>query len=79
MFDIPYDIDILEQVFRVKTGKDSKEELEKRPLYNQKNEFFHAKTLADVIAGIKNPREEEKLEEEMQRAKELYNGLSKTY
>lgn len=79
VFGIPYDIDILEQVFRVKTVNESEEELKSRPLYNRENKFFHAKALADVIAKIQEPEVRQRLEIEMQRVKELYNGLSRTY
>lgn len=79
LFSIPYDIDIMEQVFRVKAKGEGEEELEKRELYNRKNKFFEARSLADVIAEIDNNVERERLLREMGRVKGLYAKLSETY
>ena len=79
MFSIPYDIDILEHVFRVKAEKESEDELAKRSLYNRDNKFFQARSLADVVAEVTDESERTKLGIEMERVKSLYNGLSQTY
>lgn len=60
LFSIPYDIDILEQVFRVRADGEGDEALVSRPLYNRKNRFFDVKALADVVAGIANTPERER-------------------
>jgi tRNA(Arg) A34 adenosine deaminase TadA len=78
LFSIPYDIDILEQVFRVQ-GEETEEQVKKRPLYNRKNKFFTAKSVADLIAEIDNEDERHKLTAEVERVKGLYNALSETY
>lgn len=79
LFSIPYDIDILQEVFRVRAPGDSDESLAARPLYNRTNKFFTGRSLADVVEGIEDPEEREKWTSEIERVKKLYNGLSETY
>ena len=79
LFAIPYDIDILEQVFRVEAPSDTPETLAARPLYNRKNKFFTAKSLVDLLSEIPDEQEREKWAAEIKRVKEMYNGLSATY
>lgn len=87
-FGIPYDLQILREVFRVRAtaGGDgegaaceSDESLERRPLYNRQNKFFTAKSFADLVDEL--PGENQKLEcrREIDRVKRLYDGLSETY
>lgn len=78
LFSIPYDIDILEQVFRVQ-GEETGEQVGKRSLYNRKNNFFVAKSLADVVSEVEDEAERRQLTEEIERVKGLYNALSETY
>jgi tRNA(Arg) A34 adenosine deaminase TadA len=78
LFSIPYDIDILEQVFRVQ-GKETEEQMAGRALYNRKNKFFTAKSVADVIAEIDDGDEKRELLLELDRVRDMYNELSKTY
>ncbi|KAK0709878.1 cytidine deaminase-like protein [Lasiosphaeria miniovina] len=79
LFSIPYDIDILEQVFRVPAPSDTPKSLAARPLYNHKNNFFTAKSLADLLQEVPDETERKHWESEVARIKELYNGLSETY
>ncbi|KAK3381719.1 cytidine deaminase-like protein [Podospora didyma] len=79
LFSIPYDIDILEQVFRVPGPSDTPETLAARPLYNHKNKFFTARSLADLLHEITDDDERKHWESEIARIKALYNGLSETY
>ncbi|KAI1871165.1 hypothetical protein JX265_001117 [Neoarthrinium moseri] len=79
LFAIPYDIQILEEVFRVKVEGDTEESLSKRDLYNRRNKFFTAKSFADLVAEIPDGTEREKWTEEVSRVKALYNNLSETY
>lgn len=79
LFSIPYDIDILEQVFRVRADGEGDEALNTRPLYNRENKFFVAKALADVVAGITDTPERDGLAKKLMEVKALYNGLSQTY
>jgi len=78
LFAIPYDIEILEQVFRVK-GQESEEQVGSRALYNRKNKFFTARSVEDVVAEVKEEEERIRLIREIERVKGLYNGLSETY
>lgn len=78
LFSIPYDIDILEQVFRVQGGE-TKDQMRERPLYNRNNKFFTAKSLLDVIGEIEEEKQRSVLIAEVDRVKALYNGLSRTY
>jgi tRNA(Arg) A34 adenosine deaminase TadA len=79
LFAIPYDIDILEQVFRVKADGESEEQLGRRPLYNRKNKFFQARALSDIVAEVEDALERKRLSDEIERVKMLYNELSQTY
>ena len=79
LFGIPYDIDILQEVFRVKGEGESEEQVQARQLYNRKNKFFTAKSFVDVVNEISDEAERERLLKEIKRIKELYNGLSETY
>ncbi len=79
LFAIPYDIDILEQVFRVPGPSDTEETLAARPLYNRKNKFFTASSLFDLLEQIPNETEREHWASEIERVKGLYNSLSATY
>jgi tRNA(Arg) A34 adenosine deaminase TadA len=79
LFGIPYDLDILQEVFRVKGEGETDEEVERKPLYNRKNKFFTAKSFADVVGEVEDETERERLMVEIERVKGLYNGLSETY
>ncbi|CAG7556325.1 unnamed protein product [Fusarium equiseti] len=78
-FGIPYDIEILEEVFRVKTDGESDEALRKRPLYNKSNKFFNAKSIGDLVSEIKDEEEKKYWEKEVERVKSLYNALGDEY
>ncbi|KAK8100768.1 hypothetical protein PG999_011142 [Apiospora kogelbergensis] len=82
-FSIPYDIQILREVFRVpavKGAQESSEQLERRPLYNHCNKFFMAKSFADLMDEIAGGEEKKcKWRGEIERVKKLYDGLSETY
>lgn len=79
LFSIPYDIDILQEVFRVRAPGESDEALAARPLYNRTNKFFTGRSLADLVKEIEDPGERERWVGEIERVKKLYNGLSDTY
>ena len=79
LFSIPYDIDILEEVFRVRSPGDTDEDLKNRPLYNRRNKFFTASSLAELVEGIEDGAERKHWLVEIERVKTLYNGLSETY
>ena len=79
LFGIPYDIDILQEVFRVKGDGETEEQTQSRQLYNRKNKFFTAKSFADVVGEIGDESEKTRLLGEIERVKALYNSLSETY
>ncbi|KAI0966239.1 cytidine deoxycytidylate deaminase family protein [Xylaria arbuscula] len=93
LFSIPYDIDILQEVFRVpavlpRVSASSEErglveeDLDARPLYNRRNKFFTAQSFEDLareIAGKYGEAEGEKWKGEIRRVKARYDGLSDTY
>ncbi|KAF2032820.1 hypothetical protein EK21DRAFT_59798 [Setomelanomma holmii] len=78
LFSIPYDIDILESVFRVK-GDETDEQVQRRALYNRNNKFFTAKSVAEVIGEVQDAQNKARLMEEMSRIKALYGGLCEVY
>ncbi|CAK7213598.1 hypothetical protein SCUCBS95973_001853 [Sporothrix curviconia] len=79
LFAIPYDIDILESVFRVPAPGDTPATLADRPLYNKTNKFFTSASLADLVAQIEDPAERAHWAAEVARVKALYGQLSETY
>jgi hypothetical protein len=78
-FSIPYDIEILEEVFRVKADGESDEATQKRPLYNKTNKFFTAKSIKDVVLEIGDITERARWNTEVDRVKNLYNALGDEY
>ncbi|GAB1316303.1 hypothetical protein MFIFM68171_06513 [Madurella fahalii] len=67
------DIDILEEVFRVAGPSDTKDSLAARPLYNKENRFFKAKSVAELWNQIEDGAEKERLKEEIQRVRGLFD------
>ncbi|KAK8066532.1 hypothetical protein PG997_013279 [Apiospora hydei] len=82
-FGIPYDIEILQEVFRVRAVEgvhESDESLARRPLYNRRNKFFTAKSFADLVGEMTGGEKvKRKWRGEIERVKGLYDGLSGTY
>ncbi|KAH7013360.1 cytidine deaminase-like protein [Ilyonectria destructans] len=78
-FAIPYDIDILEEVFRVRAADEDEEALKSRALYNKVNKFFTARSLNDLVEKVEDTEKREHLRSEVERVKGLYDGLSDVY
>ncbi|KAH6993502.1 cytidine deaminase-like protein [Fusarium venenatum] len=78
-FSIPYDIDILEEVFRVRAEGESDTALQNRALYNKKNKFFVAKSVQNLVDEIQDEDEKQRYKVEVNRAKALYNALGEEY
>ena len=78
LFAIPYDIEILEEVFKVRGENETEEQIKQKPLYNRTNKFFKARSFAEVV-GEMDEGERQKWMAEIERVKSLYNGLSETY
>ncbi|KAI9151588.1 cytidine/deoxycytidylate deaminase family protein [Paramyrothecium foliicola] len=78
LFSIPYDIDILEGVFRVQ-GAETDEQVKERPLYNRNNKFFSSKSLKNLVDCLEDEAARTKWAAEIERVKRMYNDLSETY
>ncbi|GAA5824068.1 hypothetical protein JCM11251_001508 [Rhodosporidiobolus azoricus] len=80
-FSIPYDIDILQEVFRVPStcAHESPTDLSSRPLYNKSNKFFSSSSVAELIAQVEHPEERGELERLVEEVKGVYGGLSEEY
>ncbi|KIW78287.1 hypothetical protein Z517_08122 [Fonsecaea pedrosoi CBS 271.37] len=79
LFAIPYDIDILKSVYQVPSPGDTEETLAAKPLYNRKNKFFTAQSLAELIESVEDVEARTKLQGELERVKKMYDRLSATY
>ncbi|OAL30096.1 hypothetical protein AYO20_08899 [Fonsecaea nubica] len=79
LFAIPYDIDILKSVYQVPSPGDTEEILAAKPLYNRKNKFFTAQSLAELIESVEDVEARTKLQGELERVKKMYDQLSATY
>jgi cell division FtsZ-interacting protein ZapD len=66
-------------VYQVPGPNDTEESLEARPLYNRKNKFFTARSLADLIDLVEDEETRTKLKRELTRIKGMYDQLSATY
>jgi len=73
------DIDILQSVYQVASPGDTEESLAAKPLYNRKNKFFTARSLADLIDSVEDEEAKSKLQADLVRVKILYDSLSATY
>jgi tRNA(Arg) A34 adenosine deaminase TadA len=78
LFGIPYDIEILQEIFRAK-GSKTGEQVGQRALYNRENKFFRARSLAEIVGDIADGGERGTYLAEIERVKKLYDGLSETY
>ncbi|KAK7426022.1 hypothetical protein QQZ08_007470 [Neonectria magnoliae] len=78
-FAIPYDIEILEEVFRVRAAGEGEEALKSRALYNKINKFFTARSLSDLVEEVADAQKRDHLRSEVERIKGLYDGLSDVY
>ncbi|KAK4654488.1 hypothetical protein QC762_403400 [Podospora pseudocomata] len=78
-FNIPYDIDILEEVFKVRGENEGEGEFKRRGLYNKNNKFFKSKSLGELIEEVEDEKEREYFRGEVKRLKGLYDALSETY
>lgn len=79
LFDIPYDIDILQSVFQVPSPGETPKVIAAKPLYNRRNKFFEARSVADLVNTIQDAATRDRWSAEIERVKALYNDLSDTY
>ncbi|KAL6704714.1 hypothetical protein ACN47E_007996 [Coniothyrium glycines] len=79
LFSIPYDIDILQEVFKVRADEETETQWQGRPLYNRENKFFTARSFSEVVEEIADQIDRKKWQDEVQRVKSLYSALSDRY
>ncbi|WVQ80976.1 hypothetical protein IAT38_003083 [Cryptococcus sp. DSM 104549] len=77
-FNIPHDIKILEEVFKVPTPSESPYDYAARPLYNKTNAFWTARSVADLVNDLEG-EEKAAMEKRVLKIREEYNGLSGVY
>lgn len=70
------DIDILEEVFRVRAPGDSDESLRDRPLYNRRNKYFSVVSISELIDTIPDEEERQDMRREAERIKSLWGPLN---
>ena len=78
-FAIPYDLDILHEVFRVPTQGESPDQMLRRPEYNRRNKFFTAVSFADLVERVQDPETKSLLGSELARLKTDYLKLGDEY
>ncbi|KAF1846105.1 cytidine/deoxycytidylate deaminase family protein [Cucurbitaria berberidis CBS 394.84] len=80
LFAIPHDIEILREVFTVRSGL-GEGQGGRAPLYNRRNKFFHARSLDDVAGAMEEGDDDERRKwvVEIDRVKGLYGALSDVY
>lgn len=69
------DIDILEEVFRVRAPGDSDGTLRDRPLYNKQNKYFCAMSVSELINTIPDEEARLNMRKESKRVKALWEPL----
>lgn len=72
-FSIPYDLQILEAVYKVPAISESEDEYKARELYNRNNSFFKSKAI-EALEGSTVQRQEQ-----IRRIKKAYEHLSDVY
>ncbi|WRT63475.1 uncharacterized protein IL334_000380 [Kwoniella shivajii] len=79
-FNIPHDIKILEEVFKVPSVNisESSAELSERPLYNKSNSFWKAKSVSELVNDLSG-QEQIDMQQKVQEIKQKYNDLSSVY
>jgi tRNA(Arg) A34 adenosine deaminase TadA len=70
---IPQDIQILEEVFKVRAPGDTDETLAARPLYNKLNLFFKAKSIGELLEEVEDMETRQRLKLEVQRVKGIWS------
>jgi hypothetical protein len=94
-FAIPHDIKILQevspwplklklnkadgQVYKVPVEGESEEGYRNRELYNRNNAFFTSAGIDDLLGGIEDGSEKDKLLERIEEIKDKYSKLSEIY
>ncbi|GEM07246.1 CMP/dCMP deaminase, zinc-binding domain containing protein [Rhodotorula toruloides] len=79
VFSIPYDIDILEEVFRVPCTTCSAPPTASQPLYNHANKFFTSSPLSSLLSQIPAGKERVELEQLWEKVRAEYGRISGVY
>lgn len=77
-FAIPYDIHILEEVYRVKAKGETEESFKNRPLYNKDNYFFTSRSINEIVDTLDKTKNNE-FKKNISEIKEKYHDLSRIY
>ena len=76
LLGISGEIDILEEVFRVRAPGDTDETLRARPLYNKRNKLFSTVSISELIDEIPDEKDRQYLGKEAERVKSLWEPLN---
>lgn len=71
LFGSSGDLELIQEVCRVRAPGDADEILTSRPLYNRNNKFFTARSVAELLTNF-DAREREHLRMEVKRVKDLF-------
>ncbi|KAI7867488.1 hypothetical protein K492DRAFT_139233, partial [Lichtheimia hyalospora FSU 10163] len=77
-FAIPYDIHILEEVYRVKAQGETEESFKNRPLYNKDNYFFTSRSINEIVDTLDQTKNNE-FKKYISEIKKQYHDLSRIY
>ncbi|BGO94124.1 hypothetical protein NBRC10512_002897 [Rhodotorula toruloides] len=78
-FSIPYDIDILKEVFQVPCGACSSPPSSSQPLYNRTNKFFTSSPLSTLLSQIPAGAEKDELVALWEKVRGEYGRISGVY
>lgn len=67
------DIEILQEVFRVRAPGDTEETLAARPLYNRQNKFFSVRSVDELIEQVEDGEEKARFKQKFQVVRSIYD------
>jgi tRNA(Arg) A34 adenosine deaminase TadA len=73
MLGVTGDVEIIEEVFRVRAPTDTDESLAARPLYNRRNKFFSVVSIAELLELVQDSELRRQLAEEVQSIRDIYD------
>ncbi|TFY51117.1 hypothetical protein EVJ58_g10730 [Rhodofomes roseus] len=74
-FDDPYDMKVIQAVFRTPAEGESSEARERRELYNRKNEFFEATSFAELLEDVTDAHDKDRLGRKTDEMRMTYANL----
>ena len=78
-FSIPYDIEIIQEVFQPPAESETPASRIARHLYNRNNKFFEATSLADLVDAVEHEVEKAAFAAKISNVKKQYAALSDDY